>query len=613
MRETVILHEAIESTQLREALRALLLGKRGRRTVRINGADVPIPVYLRTIARLCNEAAERAGAAEPELEEAPLAPAEMEGFAPVEEQLIMGGGVHVLKKPVGAGKAANDTDDVKLVQHLLNFNLPVPASPLLENGTIDAATIDAIKNYQSFILGVKTPDGVVDPKGQTFQSLMANKLSFYPHVCQAPAAGSPVPVDATSMNPGFLTPAGVTRDAGLQAIVNRRITAFQDLRFALVDLTGAGKLATPLYAGQRDLVQGGLGSMAKLACMYAAWQLKFDLEDLSKQKSITDIALLFAAARDVWDGTQKPDPANTTTLFAADPKLELLGKLVVIDGKPVAALKAFSAPNLERIFSAVPSGSGGLTLRFLGSDSILVDPSVPGSPPLTTLKVRNYVSGGGGDLRAVRKLSFAERLFLMIDDSDNAAAHSCIEDIGFLYITSALWQADFYRPQRGGGLWESSTHDGGGRWLMPPVPRKKDNPAADFVSATAASIAAVLTLLEQSRLVNSNSSAGMKHLMDKQKPGFGSFSRSPFLDGLRTILSPDSLLVRIDSKLGIGSHRSDCAIIVRSVPDPVDPTKQKEFRYVAAGFDDPKKFGPALQKLIVELDKCIRENNGLPA
>jgi hypothetical protein len=179
-----------------------------------------------------------------------------------------------------------------------------------------------------------------------------------------------------------------------------------------------------------------------------------------------------------------------------------------------------------------------------------------------------------------------------------------------------VWQADFYRPERGGGLWETGTHDHGGvKWCLPPVPSKKTAPGADYISSTATAIAAVLTLLEQDRLVNSNSSAAMKYLMDKHKPGLGggSFSRSPFEDGLKTILSPDSRLIRIHSKLGVGDGASDCAIIVRSVPDPVDPAKQKEFRYVAAGFDDPNVWGPRLKKLIVELDKCIRENNGLPA
>lgn len=620
MPAALVLHQLINSPQLRQAASASLLGKAGRRSVRVNGSDIPIPTYLRLVSHLCREVA-----GESEMELTGVTPSRE--TAPQQEQLVMPGQKNTLSGSVGRkGVGKNQPDDVKLVQHLLNFNLPVPPAPITENGIVDASTISAIEAYQRVILGVKSPDGLVGPGGTTFNSLIANKLAFLPHRCQ-PLTGPSVPVDATSMNPGFLTANGVTRNAALQAIVDRRVLtnpAFRNLRFALVDLTGSAKLASPQFAGQRETEQGGLGSMAKTACMYAAYQLKFDLEELSRQKGISHRNPLFIAARDLWDDTQKPDPASVTQLFPANPKIELIGKLIAVDGKPLAAPRGFSTPDLDDIFTSVPATSGGLTLRFKGSDSILVDPAVPGTPAVVTARVADYARRNADDLGAVRKFSFAERLFLMIDDSDNAAAHSCIEDISFLYIASALWQSDLYRPERGGGLWEAGTHDKGARWQLPPVPRQKDNPEVDVISATAASIAALFTLIEQGRLVNHDACVAMKHLMSKNKAGVGSFTRSPFLDGLRTILAGDSKLVRIHSKLGIGNFsvsgpmrghgaRSDSAIIVRSVPDPADATKTKQFCYVAAGFDDPEKFGPTLQKLIVELDKCIRENNGLLA
>jgi hypothetical protein len=614
MPAALVLHQLLNSPQMRQATDASLLGNTGRRSVRLNGSDISIPAYLRLVSHLCREVA---GESEAEAGVTPVWES-----APQQEQLVMSGQKNTLSASVGR-KGVNRPDDVKLVQHLLNSNLPVPPAPIPENGVVDASTISAIEGYQRLILGVKSPDGRVDPGGTAFKSLIANKLAFLPHRCQPLGGGASVAVDATSMNPGFLTPKGATRNAGLQAIVDRRVLAnpaFKKLRFALVDLTGSAKMANPQLAGNREIEQGGLGSMAKTACMFAAYQLKFDLEELSRQKGISHLKPLFLAARDLWDDTQKPDPGSVTNLFPADPKVELIGKLIAVDGKPLAAPPGFSTPDLEEIFTSVPAGSGGLTLRFKGSDLILVDLSVPGAPPNVTARVADYARGKGG---AVRSFSFAERLFLMIDDSDNGAAHSCIENIGFLYIASALWQCDLYRPERGGGLWEATTHDAPGvHWQLPPVPRQKDNPEADFVSATAASVAALFTLIEQGRLVNRDACAAMKHLMNKDKAGLGSFTRSPFLDGLRTVLTSDSKLVRIHSKLGIGNFalhgpmhghgsRDDGAIIVRSVPDPADPTKTKQFCYVASGFDDPDKFGPTLQKLIVELDKCIRENNGL--
>jgi hypothetical protein len=129
------------------------------------------------------------------------------------------------------------------------------------------------------------------------------------------------------------------------------------------------------------------------------------------------------------------------------------------------------------------------------------------------------------------------------------------------------------------------------------------------VSATAASIAALLTLMEQGRLPDRNAAAGMKHLTNKRKTGVtgGSHTRSYFLEGLAPLFTLD----RIHSKLGIGDFRNDCAIIARTVIDPADSTKSKRICYVAAGFDDPTVTTDFLHELIVELDKCIRENNGL--
>jgi hypothetical protein len=442
-------------------------------------------------------------------------------------------------------------------------------------------------------------------------------LSFLPHRAKL-LSGLSASVDSSTMNPGFLTTSGVDRNLPLQAIVDRRVLEvgkddkqakhpqLRGLRFALVDLTEASKIASPQFAGHRETEQGGLGSMAKLACMYAAYQLKFDLEELSRQKGLSAQQPLFDAARDIWNDTQKPDVANKKVLFPSDPKIELLGKLMQIDGIQVSVPRPFSSPDLEDMFTVVPASSG-VVLRFKGSDRILVDPSVPGSPHQVTDEVKNYVAAfEHGNLDAVRKLSFAERMFLMIDNSDNPGAHACIENVSFLYIASSLWQSDIYSPLRGGGLWEGSTHDGAFRWQKPPVPRH--NPKTDFVSASAASVAALLTLMEQDRLVNPQTCAGMRQLTSKKKTGFGSFTRSFFLEGLETITST---LDRIHSKLGIGDFRNDGAIVVRTVTDPSDFSKTKQIRYVATGFDDPTSDASLLHQLIVEFDKCIRENNGL--
>ena len=148
------------------------------------------------------------------------------------------------------------------------------------------------------------------------------------------------------MNPGFLTPTGVSRNTGLQDIVKRRVLSKSDLRklrFALVDLTGVEKLGKPQFSGNNETVQGGLGSMSKIACMYAAYQMKFDLEELSRQKGLTTQKDLFDAARKLWSDAQVPDPSKVTQFFAHDPKLEARGKLIVLDGMPIPGLSGLLA------------------------------------------------------------------------------------------------------------------------------------------------------------------------------------------------------------------------------------------------------------------------------
>jgi hypothetical protein len=436
-------------------------------------------------------------------------------------------------------------------------------------------------------------------------------LSFLPHHV-LPPGGSPAIVDEASMNPGFLTSTGVNRDATLQAIVERRVLSDPDLkklRFALVDLTGSTNFASPKFAGNRETEQGGLGSMAKLACMYTAYQLQHDLKVLSLTKSgLTTAKPLFDAARDIWNDTQKPDKTKKQVLFPSDPKIELLGKLIEIDGSRVPIPRPFSSPDLEEMFT-VSAGVFGADVNFKGSDLILVDPSAHSGAPDISPDAKTYADTfEHGNLEAVRKLTFAERMFLMIDDSDNPGAHTCIENVSFLYMVSALWQSSIYSPQRGGGMWEGTSHDGAVQWHKPPVPRH--NPRADFVSGTAASCATLLTLLEQNRLVSKNACAGMKQLTSKKKAlgGRGSLTRSYFLEGLRSVHVP---LDRIHSKLGIGDFRNDGAIVVRTVTDPADSTKTKQIRYVATGFDEPDPGTKSLHKLIIEFDNCIQENNGL--
>jgi GH25 family lysozyme M1 (1,4-beta-N-acetylmuramidase) len=56
---SLVLHQMLHSPEMHHAALASILGRSARRTVRLNGRNVPIPAYLRVISRLCHEVAEQ--------------------------------------------------------------------------------------------------------------------------------------------------------------------------------------------------------------------------------------------------------------------------------------------------------------------------------------------------------------------------------------------------------------------------------------------------------------------------------------------------------------------------------------------------------------------------
>lgn len=82
-----------------------------------------------------------------------------------------------ITRSVGLG-ARNDVADVRIVQMLLNLNRGVfaagaPFEPLEVDGRIGPATIDAIKAYETGVMGLAGSDGLVAPGDATMGSLLA--------------------------------------------------------------------------------------------------------------------------------------------------------------------------------------------------------------------------------------------------------------------------------------------------------------------------------------------------------------------------------------------------------------------------------------------------------
>ncbi len=457
-------------------------------------------------------------------------------------------------------------------------------------------------------------------------------FAFLNHFWRPGPAAVEAPLQPQFANPGFLTHSGVqvsrkTSSAkGLQDLVDDMLTAHQrlknkpkieDLRFALVDLT-EGKLFQPDFAGHRATTQGGLGSTAKLGVMMGAFQLHFDLNAFAKKNpGLADEAALFSAIRAEWGKSQVLSATPVVTpLHPGDskvPKMELQDRLVKIEPTFQTGLKfplplnpQVNAPRLEKMFTAAQGPSGFLAVRFQGSLSM-------------TEAAQTFCRDTPENLKEVRKLSFAERLAIMIDDSDDAASQTCVEDVGYIYMASALWQSDLFSPARDGGLWIGSAFlNKKLRWIETPVPDHTQPKGDSFTACTAATIAAMLTLVQQNRMISQDVSEQMRRLLSKRKAGLrrrfrgklqrvDSFSRSFLEESLSfhdpgTFKKPRFQLDEVFSKLGIGNRFGDAAIVRRT-------DRGKKLHYVAVGLDDTSI--DKLHELIVQLDMVIQKNNGL--
>jgi len=73
---------------------------------------------------------------------------------------------------VGAG-GKNDPGDARLVQGLLNDNGAQPS--LRVDGAVGPRTVAAIRSFQTRIVGLRSPDGRVDPGGRTWTKLAARE------------------------------------------------------------------------------------------------------------------------------------------------------------------------------------------------------------------------------------------------------------------------------------------------------------------------------------------------------------------------------------------------------------------------------------------------------
>jgi hypothetical protein len=320
---------------------------------------------------------------------------------------------------------------------------------------------------------------------------------------------------------------------------------FPSMGISVVDVSLSSRTgSTPgflAYGGAQDDVDHYAGSLPKIAAMYAAYRLR---ERLTK------------AAAGLTDKTADEVIA----------KVEAAWKPIVstaFPGKPA------DFPKLKRIFS-ITGGPGAWTFEFKNDNM-----------SWEALNARH-----GGRIPSTR--GFYDRMKLAIGWSDNGATGTCVEDIGRQYLNGALANDGFYDRGSQHGLWLSGNYDGveSGAWE-----KKPDSVSAQ--TATAASVAWFLTLMETDRLVDADSSKDMRENI---------MGEPWFIDTLNRNKRPVAPAPASYGKVGIDGGRStdrhDCAVLTRTEPGWT-------FRYVVVALN--AKDNATLNDLIIKLDDFVKK------
>jgi V8-like Glu-specific endopeptidase len=366
----------------------------------------------------------------------------------------------------------------------------------------------------------------------------------------------------------------------LNGVMNKR--EFRHIKVALVDITKG--VLQPEFAGFFHKQQVKVENISKIAVMLAVFQLRHDLRVALQNNGFKTLDELFDKIRDDWSATQ---------LDVRAPAQPFSGKItrrrdLVLFKRATVQLTDPKSPQLERVFGAVPAG-----------DPAIVEFSTTGQTRTELERLADDFRDDKPDSKKnIDDLGFRERLRMMMMDrirASNYAASTIVADIGYLYIASILLQSGLFDLARGGGLWLASNY-AGKKWTAGVA-------IGGAESASAASVAAFLTLLMQDQLVDRDASTDMRDLLTEDLGVIGFGSRSKL--GLEK-LPEEGSLITVLSKGGMSiPEMHDFAVIERQS----NTTGKDVIRYIAVGLDSKK--AAEWQSLIVELDKCILKNNSL--
>jgi hypothetical protein len=286
--------------------------------------------------------------------------------------------------------------------------------------------------------------------------------------------------------------AGLAPAGALQTELKNRLDASSEkaalahMGIALVDLTNVaedvdpgGSMALAFAANPRFETQVAVGSLSKIAIMFAAFALRqrVNLVTADVGTSATSVDDMIAKVGAGWT------PAVPQKIKKAP----------------------HDFPNLKRIFEFAPSSPW--KPQFLG-----------GTRSWEQLKPLHEASAA-----VIKPLPFLDRLRLAIRFSDNMASGSCVRDIGFQYQNGSLGSAGFDDSQHNGVLWEGGDFGFSPREPIMGAPPWDTSRDATWVRANARGIASYLTLLWGNRLVNRESSREMRDILRDRGVGYATY------------------------------------------------------------------------------------------
>lgn len=202
---------------------------------------------------------------------------------------------------------------------------------------------------------------------------------------------------------------------------------------------------------------------------------------------------------------------------------------------------------------------------------------------------------------------FDASLLRMVRNSNNTDASQVIHNLGFSYIAKALSSGGFYDKALGGGLWV-------GRGFGAPTRTWQRDPVGHHSHAVnTLALASAFTLLGQDRLIDAAASTSLKNYLSD------SVWRIKFIEGFermglkvnsRSTHLPLTSKVKIWRKSGTMPGIShDAALIERRACLDRRCLRQKDLTYVAVAMADDASVTPLLGRLVMEFDRCIKDNN----